>query len=114
MVRLIAFHIYIRVCLSKFQFQNGSINSGDIDGDGTDDTCFNSKMVRLIAIMALKVANIELFQFQNGSINSGAKLGILWRKNTVSRMFFRHKFISQVVDVQLYEIRLASTTMLNG
>ena len=27
-------------------------------------------------------------------------------------MFFRHKFISQVVDVQLYEIRLASTTML--
>ena len=55
-----------------------------------------------------------LFQFQNGSINSGAKLGILWRKNTVYRMFFRHKFILRVVDVQLYEIRLASTTMLIG
>ena len=60
------------------------------------------------------IRNFIRFQFQNGSINSGAKLGILWRKNTALRMFFRHKFILRVVDVQLYEIRLASTTMLIG
>ncbi len=70
MVRLIDLHCSNLLIVPRFQFQNGSINSGltlQEDGLAID---FNSKMVRLIGVD--KVINIKAthrFQFQNGSIN---------------------------------------------